>query len=134
MAVDERSLERAVGAVVDAELDLPLGEVGMVHSVEGRRHRAEVVLALPVEPWPGLDDLRRRVAAAASGVPEVEDVVVDVAVMGDTDREALRLRLRRRMSGNGSEPSAGEGGQPAMQEPHGAHSHGGHSHGAHSQG
>ncbi len=122
MAVDERSLERAVAAVVDRELELPLGEVGMVRSVGVRRHRAEVVLAVPVASWPGVDDLRRRVADAASGVPGVQEALVDVEPMDDRGRDALRSRLRRRMAGTGA-PSAEEG----RQDPHAP---GGHAHGA----
>jgi ATP-binding protein involved in chromosome partitioning len=99
MAVDERTLERAVAAVVDGELDLPLGATGMVHSVEARRHRAEIVLALPVASWPNVDDLRRRVAEAAAQVTGVREASVGVGVMGDGAREELRTRLRALMEG-----------------------------------
>jgi ATP-binding protein involved in chromosome partitioning len=125
MAVDERALERAVAAVVDPELDLPLGEAGMVHSVGARRHRAEIVLALPIASWPGVDHLRRRVEEAAAAVPEVHESVVEVAVMGDDGREDLRTRLRARMGG-GAEAAAGE---PAAQDAPG-HGGGRHAHGS----
>jgi ATP-binding protein involved in chromosome partitioning len=126
MAVDERSLERAVAAVVDRELGLPLGEAGMVRSVGRRRHGAEVVLALPVASWPGVDDLRQRVGEAASAVPGVQDVAVGVAVMDDGGREALRARLRARMAGAGELAPGGAHGEPAHGEPaHGGQAHGG---------
>jgi ATP-binding protein involved in chromosome partitioning len=105
MAVDQRALERAVAAVVDRELDLTLEEAGMVHSVDLRRHRAEVVLAVPVSPWPGEEDLRRRVADAASAVPGVREAAVGVGLMAERDRDTLRSRLRRRMAGEGSSPA-----------------------------
>ncbi|MGH8989800.1 MAG: iron-sulfur cluster assembly protein, partial [Acidimicrobiales bacterium] len=119
MAVDERSLERAVAAVVDRELDLPLGEVGMVHSTAARRGRAEVTLALPTPSWPGKDDLRRRVAEAAAAVPGVHEAAVGVGVMADDGREALRVALRARMAGTGASGTSG------TQETHDGHAHGG---------
>ncbi len=99
MAVDERSLDLTVSGVVDPELDLPLGDAGMVRAVGVRRGRAEIVLALPIASWPGEDDLRRRVSEAAATVPGVREAVVDVQVMADADRVALRSRLRRSMAG-----------------------------------
>ena len=100
MAVDERALERAVAAVVDRELELTLEEAGMVHSVDVRRHRAEIVLALPVSPWPSEEELRQRVAQVASTVPGVREAAVGVGLMADADRDVLRARLRRRMAGD----------------------------------
>ncbi|HVC14784.1 MAG TPA: Mrp/NBP35 family ATP-binding protein [Acidimicrobiales bacterium] len=120
MAVDETALERAVAAVVDRELDLALGDAGMVHSVDARRHRAEVVLALPVSPWPGEEDLRRRVADAAAVLPGVREVAVGVGLMTDAERDALRLRLRAHMAGEAPATSTGDDG---------AHG-GGHGHGS----
>ncbi len=124
MAVDERSLERVVAGVVDTELDLPLGEAGMVRSVVARRRRTEIVLALPVVPWPGVDDLRRRVAEAASGVPGAGEVVVDVAAMSDPGRDALRARLRRAMAGAGAPTAGGDPGNRQEVQGHAGHAHG----------
>ena len=127
MAVDETALERAVAAVVDRELDLALGDAGMVHSVDARRHRAEVVLALPVSPWPGEEDLRRRVADAAAVLPGVREVAVGVGLMTDAERDALRLRLRAHMAGEAPATSTGDDGS----RDGAAHAHGGgHGHGA----
>ncbi|MGH9093326.1 MAG: iron-sulfur cluster assembly protein, partial [Acidimicrobiales bacterium] len=53
MAPDQAQLEQAVAAVVDPELDMTLGEAGMVRAVRARRHRVGVLLALPVAAWPG---------------------------------------------------------------------------------
>ena len=97
MAVDQVQLERAVAAVVDPDLDLPLGEAGMVASVRSKRHRAEVVLALPVAGWPHPDDLRARVGVAAAAVPGVDEVSVALVVMDEPAQAALRRQLRRSM-------------------------------------
>lgn len=99
MATDLTTLEQAVSSVVDPELDMPLGDAGMVRGVDVRRHRASVLLAVPVDTWPGLDDLRARVAQAASGVEGIRDVAVEIVAMREAEREALRLRLRRAMAG-----------------------------------
>ncbi|MDA8313501.1 MAG: Mrp/NBP35 family ATP-binding protein [Actinomycetota bacterium] len=131
MAVEERALERAVAAVVDRELDLTLGEAGMVHSVDVRRHRAEVVLALPVSPWPSEEELRQRVAEAAAAVPGIRETSVGVGLMADRDRDVLRSRLRRRMAGDALTAPPGEAAEgPA----HGDHGHGDHGHGDHGHG
>ncbi len=145
MAVDERAVERAVAAVVERELDLPLGDLGMVHSVDVRRHRAEVVLALPAAPWPAEDELRERVAAAVAAVPGVREAAVGVGLMADADRDVLRRRLRERMaasvSGGADEAEtaaatggdAGDGGHGdgGHGHGHGGHGDGGHGHGGH---
>ncbi len=121
MAVDERALERAVAAVIDRELDLPLGEIGMVRSAGVRRQRAEVVLVAPVSPWPGEDDLRRRVAEVAASVPGVRETEVRVGAMTEGERDALRVELRRRMAGSASD-ATGRSGAPGEHR----HAHGGH--------
>ncbi|MGO9457017.1 MAG: Mrp/NBP35 family ATP-binding protein [Acidimicrobiales bacterium] len=99
MASDQARLEQVVGAVVDPELGLPLSEAGMVRAVRVRRRRAGVVLALPVAAWPGAEDLRRLVEAAAASEPGIEEVSVETGVMDDDERGSLRLRLRSQMEG-----------------------------------
>ncbi len=100
MAVDSSMVERAVHAVVDDELGLPVDELGMVSDAEVRRHRATATLALPVADWPGKDELRARVEVALSGVGGVRDVSVAVAVMGEQELAGLRGVLRRHMTGD----------------------------------
>ncbi|HMD44600.1 MAG TPA: Mrp/NBP35 family ATP-binding protein [Acidimicrobiales bacterium] len=119
MARDAGGLERAVGAVVDPELALPLSEVGMVRSAAlGRRRRAEVVLALPVADWPGADELERAVRDAASGAPGVEEASVATTVMSDGERTVLRQSLRARMTG--ADPADGA---PERHDGHDGHDH-----------
>jgi ATP-binding protein involved in chromosome partitioning len=120
MAADQAQLEAAVGAVVEPELELPLAELGMVRSVRTRRHRATVELALPLGDWPAGDELVRRVRAAVRAQRGVDDATVEVTVMGDEARAALRARLRAGAVGDGPEPEAahahahdhGAGGAP----------------------
>ena len=123
MAVDHGTLEQAVATVIDRELDMALGDAGMLRAAHLRRHRAGVALLVPVATWPGLEDLRRRVADAAAAVPGVREVAVDVDIMNDAERESLRLRLRRLMAGGDAGADADAGG-------HGAQGHGAQGHGA----
>ena len=117
MAVDHGTLEQAVATVIDRELDMALGDAGMLRAAHLRRHRAGVALLVPVATWPGLEDLRRRVADAAAAVPGVREVAVDVDIMNDAERESLRLRLRHLMAGGDAGADADAGG-------HGAQGHG----------
>ena len=129
MADDEKALERAVAAVVDPELDLPLGEAGMVRSVGLRRQRAEIELAVPSSPWPGADDLRRTVTDVASSLPGVREAEVRVGAMTEGARDALRSVLRRRMAGQGPDVAGGPGAPAAHAPGQESHGHGGHGHG-----
>jgi ATP-binding protein involved in chromosome partitioning len=120
MASDQAQLESALGAVVEPELGLPLGELGLIRSVRQRRRRARIELALPVAAWPGAEELAddvHRTALACAGVAEVE---LDVVTMSDDERERLRRRLRLDMVGGGGASAGRDDG-----DDHGhAHDHG----------
>ncbi len=104
MAPDHRQLEATVAAVLEPELDLPLGELGVVRAISARRRRCEVVLALPLATWPRADELVARVDAAVRSVHETAEVAIHTEVMSDAERAALRARLR---SGRGGDPPVG---------------------------
>jgi ATP-binding protein involved in chromosome partitioning len=112
VAVEQAEVEAAVAAVVDPETGLDLARTAMVRAVRTRRHRAAVVLALPVGTWPGAEELRARVEHAVGAVRGVEEVSVEVGVMDEDERAALRAELHSVMAG-GVEPD----------EHAGAHSH-----------
>ena len=133
MADDEKALERAVAAVVDPELGLPLGEAGMVRSVRVRRQRVEIELAAPTSPWPGADDLRRTVADVASALAGVRETEVRVGAMTERALDALRMVLRRRMAGQTPDAAGGPGAPAAHTPGHGGHGTGGHGHGEQEQ-
>jgi ATP-binding protein involved in chromosome partitioning len=120
MAFDD-ALDQALGAVRDPELDLPLAEIGFVRAVRTRRHRAAVTLALPVAAWPAVEELRRRVADTAGAVDGVSEVSVEVAVMDDAERAALRAQLRLHMEvTEGGETDDGQGHDHGQGQGHGA--------------
>ena len=99
MAADQSQLEAALHAVVEPELNLTLGELGLLRTVRPRRRRTAIEVALPVAAWPGLEQLADEIHRAASAVPGVEAVDLEFVVMSDDERLALRQRLRAGMLG-----------------------------------
>jgi ATP-binding protein involved in chromosome partitioning len=127
MARDRSSLEAALAAVVDPELGLALGDLGLLRAVSQRRRRARVELALPVAAWPGAEELAEEVHQTALGVPGVEEIELDVVVMTDDERALLRQRLRADMLGDGNGNVGADDAQMLSQHDHGHGS--GHAHG-----
>ncbi len=121
MALDQSELQRALDAIVEPELGLPLGAIGLLREVRTRRHRARIELALPVPAWPGSDELADEVHRVALAVPGVDEIEFDLTVMNEDERAALRVALRQRMLGTGS-----NGNDTGHDHGHGDH---GHAHG-----
>jgi ATP-binding protein involved in chromosome partitioning len=117
VAPTEGELRAAAAAVEDPTLRRGLGELGMVRSVRVGRRQASVVVAVPVDRWPGADELVGSVVRALSAVPGVGEVVVELATMTDEERGELHRRL-----------ALGAGGEPADPLPAGGGAHG-HTHG-----
>ena len=69
MAPDQSQLEAALSAVVDPELGLTLGDLGLLRSVRPRRRRVLIEVALPVAAWPGTDELAEEIHRAAWPCP-----------------------------------------------------------------
>ena len=120
MAADQSELEAALGAIVDPELNLTLGELGLVRSVRPKRRRALLEIALPVAAWPSTDALADEIHRVALGVSGVEEVELDFVVMGDAERARLRQRLRAGMLGIDAD---------ADEDDESGHDHAGHGHG-----
>jgi ATP-binding protein involved in chromosome partitioning len=76
-----------------------------------------VDLALPVAQYPQVDELVARIRRAAGLLDGVDEVAVELTVMGEEDRARLRMLLR-------GEPVDGESTGD------GGHDHAGHDHGA----
>jgi ATP-binding protein involved in chromosome partitioning len=120
MAADQSQIEAALHAVVDPELGLTLGELGLVRTVRTRRHRAHIEVALPVAAWPSTEQLADEVHRVAQAVPGVEEVDLEFVVMTDDERSGLRQRLRADMLGVSVDGEPG-----ADDEGHGhTHAHG----------
>ena len=119
MAPDQSQLEAALSAVVDPELGLTLGDLGLLRSVRPRRRRVVIEVALPVAAWPGTDELAEEIHRAVTAVPGVEEVELEFVVMTDEERTGLRHRLRAGMVGSDDAEGGGDHG----------HDHAGHGHG-----
>lgn len=136
MAADQAQLESAVRAVVEPELGLPLGDLGLLRAARVRRRRVHLEVALPVAAWPSVDDLAALIHTAAMGVDGVEEVDLEYVVMDEEERTELRHRLRADMLGTvdqeggaaAREHSADEHGHGQGGHGHGGHGHGGHGH------
>ncbi|HWE68634.1 MAG TPA: Mrp/NBP35 family ATP-binding protein [Acidimicrobiales bacterium] len=125
MAIDQSQLEAALNAIIEPELGLPLGAIGMLREVKSRRRRIRIELALPVAAWPGSDELADEVHRVARAVPGVEEIEFDLTVMHDDERAALRVTLRQTMLGAAAPHEEGE--EDEGDDGHG-HGHGGHGH------
>ncbi len=122
MAIDQSQLEAALAAIVEPELGLPLGSLGMLRDVSSRRRRVRIELALPVAAWPGSDELADEVHRVARAVPGVEEIEFDLTVMHDHERAALRGTLRKNMAGVSAADDEAEADDDD------GHDHGGHGH------
>jgi ATP-binding protein involved in chromosome partitioning len=120
MAADQSEIEAALGAIVDPELNLTLGELGLVRSVRPKRRRALLEVALPVAAWPSTDELAEEIHRVALAVPGVEEVELDFVVMGDAERARLRQHLRAGMLGVDTDADGDD---------ESGHDHAGHGHG-----
>jgi ATP-binding protein involved in chromosome partitioning len=126
MAIDQSQLTAALDAIVEPELGLPLGKIGLLREVRARRRRVRIELALPVAAWPGSDELADEVHRVVLAVPGVEEIEFDLTVMHDDERAALRVALRQEMFGVTREQMEDE---PEADDGHAGHDHGnGHGH------
>ena len=109
MSIDESQVTAAVGAVTDPELRRPLGELGMVGSVQVRRKRVAVELALPVAHYPQVDELAERVRRAVGSLAGVDEVTVATVVMEEEPRARLRMLLRGEPVDGGTQHAPDDG-------------------------
>src|SRR5262249_35239861 len=105
----------ALRPVKDPELGVSIVEIDMVRDVTIEGSRVSVLVALTVAGCPLRAEITQRVTAAVGTLEGVDDVHVDMTVMTDEERAALRQRLQGDGHGSGDQ--------------HGHEGHG-HSHGA----
>jgi ATP-binding protein involved in chromosome partitioning len=88
------AIRTALAGVNDPEIRRPITELKMVSDVEvDDAGRARIEVLLTVAGCPMRDTLHREVSAAAARVPGVSQVRVDLGVMSDDQRRALRDQL-----------------------------------------
>lgn len=91
----EDAIRAALATVDDPEINRPITELGMVKSIETKRNGSvRIGIYLTVAGCPMKGPITERVTAAVMAVPDVTDVRVDLDVMSDEQRTALRNQLR----------------------------------------
>jgi len=97
----EEAVHAALAGVDDPEIHKPITELGMVKGVTvGADGIAHVAVYLTVAGCPMRETITSRVTAAVEQVPGVRGVRVELDVMSDEQRTALRRNLR----GDAAEP------------------------------
>jgi ATP-binding protein involved in chromosome partitioning len=89
------AIHAALATVNDPEINRPITELGMVKSVDiARNGRVSVGVFLTVAGCPMRTTITERVTTAVLAVPDVTQVEVELDVMSDDQRAALRNQLR----------------------------------------
>ncbi|MBV9160507.1 MAG: Mrp/NBP35 family ATP-binding protein [Pseudonocardiales bacterium] len=89
------AVKTALDAVHDPEINRPITELGMVKDVTvSADGTVGVAVWLTVAGCPMRDTITSRVSTAVSAVPGVRNVRVELDVMSDAQRTALRRQLR----------------------------------------
>ena len=89
------AVRTALNAVHDPEINRPITELGMVKNVTvAADATVRVAVWLTIAGCPLRDTITSRVTTAVSAVPGVRDVQVELDVMSDAQRTALRRQLR----------------------------------------
>jgi len=92
-------LRDAVASVVDPQLDLAIGDVGMVGEVHEARGGATVEVRVPIATWPTAETLVARIEDAAGAAGRA--VAVRVTTMDEAGARGVRDALRARMAPRG---------------------------------
>ena len=91
----EPAVLAALGKVIDPELRRPITELGMVEGITEHDDGAITVrVLLTIAGCPLRDTITRDVEAAVGGLPGVTGVSVELGVMTQDQRDALKERLR----------------------------------------
>jgi ATP-binding protein involved in chromosome partitioning len=114
MALSEHQVIEALRPVSDPELHVSIVELGMVRSVDIRRGRVTVGVALTVPGCPLRDEITRRVREALLPLKGVRDVGVELTVMTPDELQALRARLAGRATDPEAWRSSGAAGGEAV--------------------
>ena len=115
MPVTREQIIEALRPVEDPELHRSIVDLDMVRDIAIDGGAVAVTIALTVAGCPLRNEITRRVTDAVQPLDGVDAVKVDMTVMTDEERAALRDKLQG---------SGGDGGHS-----HAGHSHAGHDHG-----
>ncbi|CAA9326325.1 MAG: Mrp protein homolog [uncultured Nocardioidaceae bacterium] len=90
----EQQVMAALAGVNDPEIKRPITELGMVERVAVSGEVVDVRVLLTVAGCPMRETITREVTAAVQAVAGVQQVRVDLGVMGDEQRKGLQDQLR----------------------------------------
>lgn len=94
VSVDRSAVDAALATVQDPEIHRPITELGMLESVSIDGSTVDVKVLLTVGGCPMRDTISNRVIAAVSAVDGVTNVNVELGVMTDEQRNAMREKLQ----------------------------------------
>jgi ATP-binding protein involved in chromosome partitioning len=116
MPVTREQVVEALRPVQDPELHRSIVELDMVRDIRIEGGDVSVLIALTVAGCPLRAEITSRVTGAVSPLEGVSRVAVDMTVMTDDERAALKVKLGQ---GGGGHDHAGHdhGGQPAARKP-----------------
>ena len=96
MDTNDVPLSTQLGAIIDPELTLPIGELGYLRALSVKKGSAEVTLAFPIGAWPTADAVTGEVRSLLTELGFPGSVVLQ-ATMTDDERLTLRHALRAQM-------------------------------------
>ena len=88
------AINRALATVIDPELRLPLTELDMIGSVTLVDGKATIEVKLTVVGCPASAKIERETRAAVLAVSGINEVDVQLGVMTQVERDALKAKLR----------------------------------------
>ncbi len=88
--MSESAIKRALDKVIDPELRLPITELDMVEIQLGENQTANITVKLTVAGCPAAQKIEADVKAAVAEF----DATVTMSVMNQTERDALKAKLR----------------------------------------
>lgn len=92
--IDPDEIQAALAKVEDPEIHRPITDLGMVKSVDIDGDRVRIGIYLTVSGCPMKDTITQRVTLAVGSVRGVKHVDVDLDVMSDAQRKAMREKLQ----------------------------------------
>jgi ATP-binding protein involved in chromosome partitioning len=93
-SIDLDEVNAALAKVEDPEIHRPITDLGMVKSVDIDGDRVKVAIYLTVSGCPMKDTITQRVTLAVGSVRGVRHVDVELDVMNDEQRKAMKTSLR----------------------------------------
>ena len=94
MTIASDTVQSALAKVIDPEIRRPITDIGMVKSVEITNSTVTVGIYLTIKACPMQDTITESVRREVAQVPGVQEVVIELDVMSDEQRAALREKLQ----------------------------------------